>query len=229
MRGRRECEIKNDLYMKYEHVIWDWNGTLLDDADLSIDVFNLMARTYGLREIDRDYYRGNFRFPVADFYKDVGFDFDKHDFRAVGEFFINSYNSRRRECSIFPGARELMRALKEAGVSQSVLSAYRRDFLADALEKFGIAEFLDSASGLDNIFAASKEELGRRHIASLKIPPDRVLMVGDTEHDFRVAKAMGVDCALMECGHNAAFRLKKLGAPTFPSFAELSDFILPRQ
>ncbi|PWM32215.1 MAG: HAD family hydrolase [Verrucomicrobia bacterium] len=215
--------------MKYEHVIWDWNGTLLDDTALSVDVFNRMARAYGLREIDRDYYRSNFRFPVADFYKDVGFDFDKHDFRTVGEFFISSYNSRRSECSIFSGARELMLALKGAGISQSVLSAYRRDFLADALEKFGIAEFLDSASGLDNIYAVSKEELGRQHIASLKIPPEKVLMVGDTEHDFRVAKAMGADCALMECGHNAAFRLRKLGAPTFPSFDELSDFILSRQ
>ena len=34
--------------MKYECAIWDWNGTLLDDIKLSVDVFNsMLGRWFG--------------------------------------------------------------------------------------------------------------------------------------------------------------------------------------
>ena len=212
--------------MKYEHVIWDWNGTLLDDVQFSVDVFNSMTSHYGVNPVSLEYYRKNFRFPVAEFYEQAGFDFSVQDFNEVSGFFIERYNSRRFQCKIFDGAPRAMRLLKKNGLTQSVLSAYRRDYLCESLKNYGLDKYLNLISGLDNILAASKEELGKAHLKMIGVPASKTILVGDTAHDFNVSKAMGVSCALMTRGHYSPERFKGLNAPTFGSFDELSDFIL---
>ena len=90
--------------MKYECAIWDWNGTLLDDIKLSVDVFNSMLGRWFGTSVTATEYKSKFRFPVEDFYKDYGFDFSKQDFDEVGRHFIKTYNARRFECPLHKGA-----------------------------------------------------------------------------------------------------------------------------
>ena len=94
--------------MKYECAIWDWNGTLLDDVNLSVEVFNSMLERWFGTSITVEEYKGKFRFPVEDFYKDYGFDFSKQDFDEVGRHFIKTYNARRFECPLHKGAEAAM-------------------------------------------------------------------------------------------------------------------------
>ena len=64
--------------MKYKRVIWDWNGTLLDDFDISIDAINEMFEERGMPKFkDKEDYLKHFCFPIEKYYKNVGFDFLK--------------------------------------------------------------------------------------------------------------------------------------------------------
>lgn len=210
--------------MKYECVIWDWNGTLLDDIKLSVEVFNsMLARWFGT-SITETEYKGKFRFPVADFYRDYGFDFSKQDFGEVGMHFIEIYNARRFECPLHKGAEDCLRFLSSHGIRQSILSAYERNHLWDAVRHYRIENYFENICGLENIYAASKVELGKALVAKVGIPPDKILMIGDTDHDKRVADAMGVDCALLATGHNSPERLEKLGCRVFADHEKLLDF-----
>lgn len=211
--------------MKYKHIIWDWNGTLLDDVWLSVEVFNTMMQNYGLGQITKNYYRKNFRFPVIDFYKCAGFDFSQMDFEQVGNFFIDTYNARRYECRLFDGVPEIMQKLNDGGTSQSVLSASRKDHLKEAIEHHGIEKFLLSSAGLEDIYANSKEALGVKHVEKINVPRENILMVGDTDHDLLVAQTMGVNCVLMSAGHFSQDRLEKLDVPVLNSFDELAGFL----
>lgn len=96
-----------------------------------------------------------------------------------------------------------------------MLSAYENGLLNEALRHYGLDGFFSRIDGLDNIDAGSKKELGVRHAASLKTPPEKIVMVGDTPHDKEVADAMGTACALVACGHASRRRLEKLGVPVF--------------
>ncbi len=193
---------------RYRHVIWDWNGTLLDDLDLCVDVMNDLLGRRSLPLLDRARYHRLFDFPISAYYERLGFDFSRDSFEKLSVEFISAYDARRWECQLQRGARAVLESLQNGGVTQSVLSAYRQETLQEIVGHFGLTPRFLRILGLDNIYAHSKAELGRSWVAELAVPPDEILLIGDTLHDLAVARAIGVDCVLVACGHHPEERLK---------------------
>jgi phosphoglycolate phosphatase len=191
----------------YRHIVWDWNGTLLDDLDCSIAVMNGLLARRKLPLLDRQRYHALFDFPVSAYYSRLGFDPAQDSFERLSAEFISAYDARRWECRLHPGAPGILAAVTHAGITQSILSAYRQETLHEIVAHFGLTHHFVRLTGLDNIYAHSKAELGRAWIAELGLPPASVLMVGDTLHDLDVARHMGVDCVLVAAGHHPQDRL----------------------
>ncbi|QBG48235.1 HAD family hydrolase [Verrucomicrobia bacterium S94] len=212
--------------MKFKHIIWDWNGTLWDDTWLCTDINNHMLERRGLPRIDIRVYRDKLIFPVDQYYCQLGFDYSKDPYNVLAEEFIEEYTDRRFSCPLHAGARELIAELQTLNVPQAVLSAYQHDTLIEALNHFQLLNCFDEVIGLNDIYAAGKVENGLRYIGNLKTDPSEVLFIGDTLHDFEVATAMGVNCALVAHGHNSRPRLESTGAPVFDDIARLRGYIL---
>ena len=193
---------------RYRHIIWDWNGTLLDDLDLCVDVMNGLLGRRGLPLLDRARYLRLFDFPVRTYYERLGFDFDRDSFETLSVEFISAYDARRWGCQLQSGAQTILGSLQSAGVTQSVLSAYRQETLQEIVGHFGLTPRFKRILGLANIYAHSKTELGRNWVAELGLPPGEILLIGDTLHDLDVAQAIGVDCVLVACGHHPEARLR---------------------
>lgn len=206
----------------YRHVIWDWNGTLLNDAWLCVDCMNVLLRARGLQELTVERYQETFDFPVVDYYRRLGFDFARETFEAAGTEFILAYEQRKEECDLQPFARETVATLRDAGLTQSVLSAYRQDTLEQLVSHFGLRDAFIRLVGLQDHYAAGKVDLGCRWIAELPHAPSDVLLVGDTTHDAETARAMGVDCVLVPGGHNTTERLQACGVPVLGSLRDIS-------
>ncbi len=207
--------------MKYRHIIWDWNGTLLNDLWLSVEAINGVLEKYALRAISVEEYLRLFDFPVIDFYKAIGFDFERHPFEKVGAEFIDVYNSRRHECGLHDGARDFLKTAQNAGFTQSVLSAYEKSFLDSIISHHNISGYFSKISGLGDIYAASKVELGKAHVESLGLDKSEIVMIGDTVHDLHVARACGISCILKAQGHHPKNRLSSNGAQVVETFCEL--------
>jgi phosphoglycolate phosphatase len=207
------------LQRGYRHIIWDWNGTLLDDLELTIDIMNGLLRPRKLPLLDRSRYHELFDFPVRKYYEKLGFDLVGESFELLSVEFIEAYDRRRWEARLHAEAGDLLRGVLDAGVSQSILSAYRHSTLCEIVEHFGLTSRFLRLNGLDNIYAHSKVELGRTWLAELALPPDQILLVGDTLHDFEVAEALGVDCVLIADGHHPAERLRARTATVFPTLS----------
>ena len=193
---------------RYRHIIWDWNGTLLDDLDLCIDVMNGILGHRSLPLLDRARYHRLFDFPVRAYYERLGFDFARDSFEELSVEFISAYDARRWECRLQPGAQTILGSLQSAGVTQSVLSADRQETLQEIVGHFGLTPRFKRILGLDNIYAHSKAELGRNWVAELGLPPSEILLIGDTLHDLDVARAIGVNWVLVACGHHPEARLR---------------------
>ncbi len=212
--------------MRFSHIIWDWNGTIVDDAPLSLEILNRTLAKRGIAPLTLERYRDTFDFPVSEFYESLGFDFSKESVEAVGRDFVEAYNKAQRDCPMRRGVLDMLRRIADSSrTTQSVLSAYEKNSLVSAMNIRGLGEFFDLVSGLDNIYAGSKEALGRAHIAKIGVGPGEVLMVGDTTHDFKTAQAMGVSCALLCGGHHSRRRLESTGAAVFSDIGELWDFL----
>ena len=211
---------------RYQHVIWDWNGTLLDDTWLCVEVLNGILARRGRGPISEEEYRRNFCFPVVRFYEYLGFDTRRDSFEAVSEEFIGDYEARwLEECSLHADAADVLERGTRSGLTHSVLSAAKQEALDHGLRHFGLHHHFLGRVGADDIFARGKVDNGRRWMERLRWAPEEVVLVGDTLHDHEVAQAIGTDCVLMSHGHHDARRLERAGAPVAHSLGELADWL----
>ena len=205
----------------YRHIIWDWNGTLLDDAWLCVEVINQILRERKLPGVTLETYRSQFDFPVIRYYERLGLPTDPEGFGDLSQQFIDLYHERFRECTLRPGGSSTLEAIRAQGRQMSVLSASRQDFLEQAVRHFGLEEWFDTLNGIDTIHATGKLERGRSCIEALGIPPTDCLLVGDTIHDYEVAHTLGLQCILLANGHHDSARLQATGKPVLESVSEL--------
>jgi phosphoglycolate phosphatase len=211
--------------MKFKHIIWDWNGTLLDDRWLTVQSMNRLLKRRDMRLITEDTYRDVFSFPVKDYYVKLGFDFEKEPFSISGTEFIDEYNLRAHEPKLHSGAKESLQHLKNDGIRHSILSASKQDILDELMIEYGLSELFDHVVGQDNHYAHGKTEAGLQLISKLKEEREFILFVGDTIHDYEVAAALNIECVLLTCGHTSTKRLTETGAGCFPDFESLIQFI----
>lgn len=212
--------------MKYKHIVWDWNGTLLDDLRLTHSIMNGILKDNSLPGISLQEYREVFGFPVKEYYKKLGLDRVNRSFEDLSLDFISEYEARKGEAGLFSGAEELLGLIKNAGCGQSLLSAYRQRDLVRILGQFRLGKYFDHVSGLSDIYASSKVENGLRLIETIGIPSEEVLVIGDTVHDYDVSRAIGASACLLSCGHQSYGRLRSSGAEVLKDFQELKKFIL---
>ena len=211
--------------MAARHVIWDWNGTLLDDAWLCVEVMNELLEQHALPAVDAQRYEALFRFPVVDYYRELGFDFERTPFEAVGTAFINGYQARQHECELQPHVHETLEVLTERGVTMSVLSASQQSRLEAQARHHDVTERFVRLLGLDHHYADGKLELGRRWMSELGHPADEVLLIGDTDHDLHVAQELGVRCVLVPSGHQSRERLVQTGATLLDSLEQVARLL----
>ena len=207
---------------KYKHIIWDWNGTLLDDTWLCVEVLNGLLERRGREAISEQDYRENFGFPVIHFYNYLGFDTDVDSFDAISREFIGDYEARwLTECALHAEAQDVLAEMAAHGATHSVLSAAKQEALEIGIRHFGIREHFTGLCGTDNIYAQGKVERGRQWIEQLERDPAEVVLIGDTLHDFEVADAIGTECILLAHGHHTPERLAATGKRVAHSLREL--------
>jgi len=205
----------------YRTIIWDWNGTLLNDARACCRIINLVLAKRRLKPLPYARYMEIFDFPVRRYYEQLGFDFQRESFEVIGSEFIARYERQRHRLRLQSGAREILSALRQRGVNQIVLSAYRQDTLNSLLAEKKLARFFDFIAGADDHYARGKKDQGVELIKRLKLRRKHTLMIGDTLHDHEVAVAMGIDCVLLDAGHQSRRRLATSGAPVLPDLPAL--------
>ena len=215
-----------------KHIIWDWNGTMLDDRWLTIAAMNIVLARRNMAELTEDRYLQLFTFPVIEYYRRLGFDFDKEPFSVSGSEFINEYNARAFEPQLHDGIIDLIAELNENGVSHSILSASSQKILNKLAKHHNINHYFIAVLGQDNHYAYGKIETGKMWINKLGIAPKNTLFIGDTEHDLEVANAIGSHCALLSWGHSSTERLENRGINVFDAMEDLkfwinASFILP--
>lgn len=191
----------------YKHIIWDFNGTLLNDTDHVISVMNTMLSRRSLHGINRDLYSELFDFPVINYYLKLGFDFELENYADVAAEFVDEYFAKGFICNLQEGLPEILKKIQDKGISQSILSASNRNHLIEYLSVLGISDYFILIGALDDILGGSKANAGKVHLSQLGIDPLHILYIGDTTHDFMVADELGCDHLLVANGHHSKKRL----------------------
>ena len=206
-------------------VFWDWNGTLLDDVWTGTAAMNALLTKYNLPLLrDTAHYREVFCFPVSAYYEKLGVGGDL--FPVTSHEWMDEYYAREEKCTLRAGALEALKAFRQAGWRQVVLSASKTDNLLRQIERYGILSYFDAVLGLDHIYATSKVEIGRAWLAAQGIDPQDCVMIGDTLHDAEVAQALNCRCILADGGHQSRHVIEQAGCEVADGVLEAANLVI---
>lgn len=206
------------------HIIWDFNGTLLSDAQLGVDCDNHVFDTLGLPRITLDDYRRHMTMPVRDFYTALGIDLNVYKYETISRIWLDMFNAHAVSVGLVPGALEAIDRLHALGFTQSILSASYEKSLREQCDALGVRH-MDAIDGLGDESAAKKTDIGRAQMARLGLAGEETVLIGDMVADSELSDVLGIRCVLVPWGHNDTARLKKTGRPVAESFEALEEML----
>jgi phosphoglycolate phosphatase len=208
-----------------KHIIWDWNGTLLNDLQLCVNIMNSLLTERNKPTISVARYQDIFDFPIKDYYERAGIDFNSEPWEKISIDFIERYNDLRYGCDLHSQSKAFIRDLKQQGISHSILSAREQLELLNDVSHYSLSSFFDHICGIEDHYGASKVHIAHKLFAQLGLSKSEIIMVGDTSHDAEVAGEMGINCVLISHGHHSAEKLENTGAKVVPSFTGLAEYL----
>lgn len=207
-------------------VIWDFNGTILSDVELSVDGLNMLRGRRRMSHVSVEQYRDAFGFPIQDYYRSLGFDIEEEGFAALSREYHEYFFTHMHRCRPHRRIPELMRELSDSGVRQFVLSAMQEVELRELLDFLALSSTLEAVYGLGDLLAQGKVARGRELMQQCVLTPARTVLIGDTDHDIDVARELGVVPVTLTLGHQAPYRFAAFDHPRFDSVVELRETLL---
>jgi phosphoglycolate phosphatase-like HAD superfamily hydrolase len=194
------------------HLVWDWNGTLLDDLSLVVEATNQAFAAVGGRSLDSDEHRRTFRRPVAEFYAEIlERAVDAEEFGRLDRIFHDAYRLGLTTTSL---AADAMHALRSWPGTQSLLSMWFHSELVPAIETYGLAGVFTRVDGLrTEVGGDLKAGHLKRHLDELGVSGDRAVLIGDSLDDALAAESVGAAAVLYTGGFTHPARLRASGRP----------------
>ncbi|MDR1151646.1 MAG: HAD hydrolase-like protein [Bifidobacteriaceae bacterium] len=204
------------------HVVWDWNGTLLDDTDLVVACAGTIAARFGVTDLSRARWRSIATRPIRDTYTHLaGRTLTTDEWRAIQRDWLALYTEGFDTASLAPDALYALEAVRDRGWTQSVVSMTPADHLAAHVAARGVDGFLVGIAGTHPSAGAGggrpKSAILRAHLTALGIPAAHAVVVGDNPDDAAAALHVGAHVMLVATGDTSSARLAATGHPVAPN------------
>jgi phosphoglycolate phosphatase-like HAD superfamily hydrolase len=208
------------------HLVWDWNGTLLDDLTLVVAATNAALAAAGGPPTTADEHRREFRRPVSEYYAAVlGRPVDLAEFTRLDEVFHGVYGQGLTACSL---AADAVGALGSWTGTQSLLSMWFHTDLVPTVDRYGLTAYFARVDGLRaRVGGGSKAPHLASHLAALGLAGGDCVLIGDSVDDAEAAASVGARCVLYAGGFTDPDRLGGCGVPVAATLAEAVTLALP--
>ncbi|CDL80536.1 HAD family hydrolase [Xenorhabdus szentirmaii] len=208
--------------MTTAHIIWDWNGTLLNDVNVSVDATNLALAEIGIEPLTLEQYREYYCVPVQIFYKQViGREPSSSEWSIIGKTFNSHYRPGIQKARLADGVNQLLARRHQAGATQSLCSLMEHKDLLPMIDNHGISEFFTHIDGRNTpLLTTGKSVQLADHIKKLNLPPEKSVVIGDATDDAVAALAAGTHVVLYTGGTHSRLSLEKIGVPVVDSLSE---------
>ncbi|HET6214384.1 MAG TPA: HAD hydrolase-like protein [Micromonosporaceae bacterium] len=201
------------------HLVWDWNGTLLDDLRLVVDATNACLATVHAGPVTADEHRRDFRRPISTYYSHVlGRPVSSAEFARMDAAFHAAYRAGLANCGLRPDALAAMDAWSG---TQSLLSMWFHDELVALVEEYDLTGRFARVDGLRSATGGGpKADHLVAHLSSLDLAGADAVLIGDSVDDADAAVAVGARCVLFAGGFTDAERLRETGMPVAETLDE---------
>ena len=220
------------LETRTRHIVWDWNGTLLDDNHAVLAAVNAVCAEFDREQVDLPEWRSVFSRPLRQCYERLlRRSIDEQDWARIDLLYHRAYRDLLHTCGLADDVPTALREWSRAGGSQSLLSMWFHDELVPLVTEMGLHEFFDRVDGLRHeVGGGSKAEHLEHHLAEQELDPREVVLIGDVVDDAVAAQHAGAGCVLVSTGVMSAESLRESGFPVASSVSEalrVSGYGLP--
>ncbi len=210
--------------MKYKNILWDWNGTILNDTPVAFEATNILLERYNYPTITLEFYRDNMDTPIVNFYSKI-FNLNKHDMQMLDDEWGVLYHQLSDKIELHTDVEEMLSTFSENNLNQIILSAFKTDEITKYARKFSIEHYFDDILGTQNIVMESKTARGKRYMQENGFTSEQTLYIGDTVHDYDTARGLGIDCILFSGGQQSPKLLKQCGVPVYNNFVDIANLL----
>ena len=208
-----------------KHIIFDWNGTLVDDAWIFVDILNVLLKSRNLKDITIEQYQNQFCFPIKSFYKQLGVDISNKSFAELEVQFVQEYKLRMYLPELFSDVKIVLEQLLKKNMQLSILSASNQTILNKLIKHYQLNNYFNAVCGVDNYGANGKIKMGHNLLQKAGINQNQTILIGDTDYDYTVAMELGIDCILMGRGHQSLNRLNHITDNVLCDLKEVNTFL----
>jgi phosphoglycolate phosphatase-like HAD superfamily hydrolase len=200
------------------HVVWDWNGTLVDDLPVVVESVNAALAAIGEVPITEEDYRAHFARPVERFYEGLlDRTITPNEWDTLDRVFHEQYRSTLDQVPLARDALEAIELVASRGWSQSILSMWWEDELLAVVAQHGLLHRMDLIQGNVDDPGGQKANHLVQHLSILDVYPGSVVMIGDSLDDAAAAGAVGTACVLYDGGSHHLDVLEDVGVPVTDS------------
>lgn len=192
-------------------IIWDFNGTIIDDTATCLSIENKMLKDRGMKySYTVEDYRNLFCFPIINYYKKLGYTFENESYQEISNEFHRDYAALFNDIPLMDGFLDKIHESMDKGYDNVIFSATEQNLLNKQVKDLGINQYFKALIGIDDNMAFSKIEHAKRWMEENNINPDECFYIGDTLHDLETVKALKIkEYALVACGHQSFEVLEK--------------------
>lgn len=211
---------------QFDLLVFDWDGTLMDSAAAIASSLRLACADMELPVPSEERARYVIGLGLHDALRHVLPDLPAVGYPALLERYRYHFLRRDRETTLFEGADQALRALREAGFLLAVATGKSRRGLDRALEATGLKTLFHATRCADESFTKPHPGMLLWLLEELSVTPERALMIGDTSHDLEMAKAAAVPGLGVAYGaHPRENLLKHEPVACLNTFGELTQWL----
>lgn len=196
---------------RFDLLVFDWDGTLMDSAGVIVDSIQRAARDLALPVPDDAACRHIIGLGLDEALATLFPELSPAKRPRLVERYRYHYLGRDHAIPLFPGAEDLVRDLHERGYRLAVATGKSRVGLARVLAHTGLAPFFHTSRCADECLSKPHPQMLQEIMGELEVAPHRTLMIGDTSHDLKMAHNAGVAAVAVGHGAHPAETLRALG------------------
>jgi phosphoglycolate phosphatase len=213
--------------MRYELLVFDWDGTLIDSAGAIVWCIQSACRDLGLPVPDDARASHVIGLGLRDALAYAVPGLPPEDYGRVVERYRSHFLARDAEIPLFPGAEAMLSGLRERGHVLAIATGKSRAGLARALENTGLRPLFASSRCADQCAPKPAPDMLLELMAELGADEASTLMIGDTVHDLRMAASAGVPAVAVSYGAHARADLASLSPlACLESIDELTQWLM---
>ena len=186
--------------MRFDLIVFDWDGTLIDSAGVIVECIQAACRDLGLPIPDDERAAHVIGLGLADALSYAVPGLPPGEYRSVAERYRHHYLLRDPQIPLFDGTAGMLEELHVRGHVLAIATGKSTRGLVRALETTGVGRYFASSRCADQCASKPAPDMLHELMGELAVSPEATLMVGDTVHDLQMAVSAGVPALAVSYG-----------------------------